>query len=352
MMDRTTGKTLSEAYIELGSEIDAAKALEKNQKPLKGRLLSVTKSSQEDLMKAIFPKWKGKFQSLNAVAPSATTRRNVTLTVSGGTNASPLVTREETNSILVVCRNFKLHFSRKCAERPFEQVISVLTKMPWHQPHMIATMQRDHLFEMLKIAIESLMVHLRKDYVNIDDTLLERLVRSGLMVPMFTDRQKNLLINISQTNCPEELSHYMLPPLCLLSSSSIASSENELITQQLKNLDLGDIPSNQLPAPFNNRTALGEVTNQAQVPEPSLSNALIKQVQEVARVGSKLSKVNPKASSVHKSGRSKENLLDSDKENQTSHSSAKEDFDPRVRDLETLLHDLKARRTHQLSGIW
>jgi len=60
------------------------------------------------------------------------------------------LTRDEVNAILLVCKNYKLHFSRKCAERPFENVISIISKIPWHIPKIINTLHRDHIFELLK----------------------------------------------------------------------------------------------------------------------------------------------------------------------------------------------------------
>jgi hypothetical protein len=44
----------------------------------------------------------------------------------------------------------KLHFSRKCAERPFEFIVTILSKMPWESYDAISLLQRDHIFEMLK----------------------------------------------------------------------------------------------------------------------------------------------------------------------------------------------------------
>jgi hypothetical protein len=71
------------------------------------------------------------------------------------------ISQQEINGILMVCKRFKvrvcncilihkLYFSRKCAERPFESVISILSKIPWHQTGRITLLQRDHLFEMFK----------------------------------------------------------------------------------------------------------------------------------------------------------------------------------------------------------
>lgn len=61
------------------------------------------------------------------------------------------------------------------------------------------------------LSLESLKVHLSKDYVQIDGTLLERLVRVGIMCPAFTERQKTTLLQTARIGCPPDLMHYLLP---------------------------------------------------------------------------------------------------------------------------------------------
>lgn len=103
MINRTTGKTLSEAYVELATLADAHRAVDtRNMKPLKGRLVSCMRSSQEDLMRAIFPKWKGEFSGCDAVVTAEM------LQSTPNVPHVPFITREEMNSLLVVCRNYKV----------------------------------------------------------------------------------------------------------------------------------------------------------------------------------------------------------------------------------------------------
>jgi hypothetical protein len=45
----------------------------------------------------------------------------------------PIITMEEVNRLLIICMDYKAHFSRRCAERPFEHVISILRLVPWYQ---------------------------------------------------------------------------------------------------------------------------------------------------------------------------------------------------------------------------
>ncbi|CAB4493008.1 unnamed protein product [Rhizophagus irregularis] len=206
IMDRSTGKTLSEAYIEFATAAEAQRAVNtRNMKPLKGRLVSCTQSCQEDLMRAVFPKWKGEFSGCDAVITDELLQSDRSVL------RTPLITREEINSLLVVCRNYKLHFSRKCAERPFENIISVLVKFPFHQDNLYSTLQRDLLFEMLKLAIESLKIHLSKEYHRIDETLLERMMRAGILTPVFTERQKLVILQVSNLTLPEDLQDRVCP---------------------------------------------------------------------------------------------------------------------------------------------
>ncbi|CAG8595347.1 18297_t:CDS:2, partial [Racocetra persica] len=95
IMDRTSGKTLSEAYIELATPAEAHRAVDtRNMKPLKGRLVSCMRSSQEDLMRAVFPKWKGEFSGCDAVVTSEMLQSTPTVP------HIPFITREEMNSLL------------------------------------------------------------------------------------------------------------------------------------------------------------------------------------------------------------------------------------------------------------
>ncbi|KAI8088771.1 uncharacterized protein BX664DRAFT_358414 [Halteromyces radiatus] len=212
LMDRTTGKTLSDAYVELATMEDVRYAIEtKHQKPLKGRIVSVIQCQQEELLTVIFPKWRGKFSGTTAIPPDTKVVKSMSTAAGGGGNTCPpFITREEINSLLVVCKNYKLHFSRKCAERPFENIITIIAKYPWHQAHLITTLHRDQVYEMLNLAIESLMNHLTKDYVQIEPSLLERLVRAGLLCPAFTERQKMALLQVSGLECPLDLVHLLM----------------------------------------------------------------------------------------------------------------------------------------------
>jgi hypothetical protein len=110
-MDRTTGKTLSDAYVEFASTIDLWRAIEtRSEKSLKGRIITVSECSQEELLSVIFPKWRGQFQGNMAIPPTSDIVKTMSTAAGGGVNSGcpPFITREEINSLLVVCKNYKV----------------------------------------------------------------------------------------------------------------------------------------------------------------------------------------------------------------------------------------------------
>lgn len=110
MMDRTTGKTLSDAYVEFASVADMRRAIDtRHQKPLKGRVVSVYECSQEELLSVIFPKWRGQFHGTLAIPPASEIVRTMSTAAGGGNSGCPpFITREEINSLLVICKNYKV----------------------------------------------------------------------------------------------------------------------------------------------------------------------------------------------------------------------------------------------------
>ena len=88
----------------------------------------------------------------------------------------------------------KVHFSRKCGERPFEHIASLLSLMPSHRLSIVA---RDHVFEMVKISVETLALHLAKPTCNISPVAMERLMNAAMQFPVFTEKQKQVLTQAS-----------------------------------------------------------------------------------------------------------------------------------------------------------
>lgn len=70
------------------------------------------------------------------------------------------------------------------------------------------------------VTLESLKTHLCKDYVQIDCTLLERLVRAGIMCPAFTERQKTMLLGTSGIPCPLDIIQFLMPANCFSATTN------------------------------------------------------------------------------------------------------------------------------------
>jgi hypothetical protein len=57
------------------------------------------------------------------------------------------------------------------------------------------------------------MGHLSKDLAShFDPSLMTRLIRAGLCVPLFTEKQKLVLLNIAQLPCPQDLVPFVFNP--------------------------------------------------------------------------------------------------------------------------------------------
>ncbi|RUS23625.1 hypothetical protein BC938DRAFT_474859 [Jimgerdemannia flammicorona] len=256
MYIRTTGKTLSDAYVEISHRTDLTKAVEsRHMKPLKGRLVSVTVVTQEELMHVIFPRWRGDFTGIDAIVPDVATLKTISTAAGGGDMTTPpFVTREEINSLLVVCRNYKLHFSRKCAERPFENIISVIAKYPWHQPQLITTLHRDHVYEMLKLAIgmySAIRTVVDSSRYRISShPSLQRLRPHRPNAYAALGEERNYVSGIhgkaeDHAVAHRDIAHFMLPPNCLISGSGDGNGHDLLSGNNQRNT-IGGMPDKNL----------------------------------------------------------------------------------------------------------
>ncbi|KAF9168374.1 hypothetical protein DFQ26_008997 [Actinomortierella ambigua] len=193
----------------------------------------------------------------------------------------PFVTRDEINALLVVCRNYKLHFSRKCAERPFENILSIIAKYPWHRPQLVLPLHRDHIFELLKLSIESLRMHLSKDFHTIHPTLLARMVRCAILTPAFTERQKAMVLHVAGCPCPEDLLPWMAPPQLSLQQQQPTSASSTPATAMASS-GTSNAPSSHLATPIQllDMTIGHLVTSGADenLPQPSLHSSVSEEV--------------------------------------------------------------------------
>lgn len=61
----------------------------------------------------------------------------------------------------------------------------------------------------LKKFVDVLKMHLAKEVVHIDDSLLQRMARAGIMCPAFTEQQKTSLLLLANTKCPMDIEAFM-----------------------------------------------------------------------------------------------------------------------------------------------
>lgn len=61
----------------------------------------------------------------------------------------------------------------------------------------------------LKKFVDVLKMHLAKEVVHIDDSLLQRMARAGIMCPAFTEQQKASLLLLANTKCPMDIESFL-----------------------------------------------------------------------------------------------------------------------------------------------
>ncbi|KAH6582333.1 hypothetical protein BASA60_001973 [Batrachochytrium salamandrivorans] len=217
IMDRTTGKTLGECFVEFPTQSMASQALRTHRRGfLKGRPVSVEPSTQDELYHALFPNLKASLeQSEERISqplyekvsdPLVQTALSDTSTsISPDQECRPelvYMAREDIFTLLSSCKPSRTHPSRKCPRRPFENIISILAKVPWHRANLIPILQRDHLFEMAKLGTESLLFQVQRVNSTIDIKFLEQF----------------------HLKCPPELERYVYMPIEQDDPSLITSS--------------------------------------------------------------------------------------------------------------------------------
>ncbi|KAG2237510.1 hypothetical protein INT48_005546 [Thamnidium elegans] len=195
-MDRCTGKTGGVAFAEVIFKSrnmvelrDVFNRLEKA--PLQGRRLRICLSNYDHLREKLFYDWPGKFKDGVAVTSSNEhdhLKRNPDL----------FVCQKDFQSLQNVCRNFKLCYNRKCPERSFEYLMSLIMNIPWLQTKAVVTWQRDLI--------------------------------AALLCDGFTIKQKFNIVKISQLDCPEDLLGYIteVEPAASLEQSTSTTSNTTL----------------------------------------------------------------------------------------------------------------------------
>ncbi|CAE6425941.1 unnamed protein product [Rhizoctonia solani] len=196
LLDRVDGRTMNHAYVETTIEY-ARSALRTHQNKVLGygrraRAVTITLSSQEDLMHALFPSWPGKFEGSLPVYEASPTDSRPPPTVD-------LLTESELGIVLHLIQSPKSHFL-KVPSLAYWSLISVLAKAPVPDVFAPGTMP-DSLFDITTFALEQYELLIgTQEY---DPLVHVKLVDASLQCKAFTDHQLGTLLRF--TNQPSKL---------------------------------------------------------------------------------------------------------------------------------------------------
>eukprot|EP00158_Paraphelidium_tribonemae_P001086 Partr_v1_DN23960_c0_g1_i3_m49220 len=228
--NKTLGKTMPDAFVELESAEQVQHAIATfHRSYMKNRQVSVRKASMQQLMQIVFPQW------------SHSTGSRPEACLSDKNYGRVYLTRDEISALISVCKNYKLHYSRKCADRPFENIMSIIRCVPWDNPTVSpSTLHRDHLFELFKVALDALRMHLSKDYHHVSTSLLNDFVSVGVQCPGFTERQKLVILQSAGIEeCPDELKEYLEQSVAnsMMNRSTGSGNDNNINLDSLNIVD-------------------------------------------------------------------------------------------------------------------
>ncbi|KAJ5595544.1 Nucleotide-binding alpha-beta plait [Penicillium hispanicum] len=202
LMERSTGKTM-DCYVEFSSHGDAVEAVRRayhnldiGQSPRLGvRHVDVSLSSQDELMKALFPlakriQWVG---GRPILAPSPEDEP-------WSTGFTGFLTEEELFCTLRHAEQpHRSAYSTKVPQRTYESIISTISKYPWGATNMYTVTERNRLFRTLRFMVQTLIQILRyENIVGLDQRLISEMVMAGLRCPAFNPRMKFCLAYVGR----------------------------------------------------------------------------------------------------------------------------------------------------------
>ncbi|KAJ3326335.1 hypothetical protein HDV06_000211 [Boothiomyces sp. JEL0866] len=183
VMNSMTGKY--DAFIELPTKT-LAKGFYNftgSKRFMHGDLLTIQLSTQEELIRALFPRHK-----LNSTED--------------GSNIVNYLTRFEINTLLNRCREIRVLIPANLVPR--------ISKIQGPKPTIS------------ELAIEAIKsTYKTKDYSN----LMTRLVRATLAVPLFTEKQKTMILCTAHMKCPQDMVEFVYLPTEQVQSHSDASPD-------------------------------------------------------------------------------------------------------------------------------
>ncbi|KAL8963389.1 MAG: hypothetical protein Q9193_000342 [Seirophora villosa] len=183
IMDRTNGKTM-DCYVEFFSHGDAQAAFNKcllrgNQLRLGDRVVDVSMSTQDELLKEMFPKAKNV-----AWSHGRPIVRESNDPYNSGFKA--FVTNEELLQLV--------GYAEKPHRRPYESMISLLSKFPWFAVDRYTLRTRNEIYRQTLRLIALLVDQLRRGHEaylpHLSESLLTELLYAGLNAPAFSEQQR------------------------------------------------------------------------------------------------------------------------------------------------------------------
>ncbi|KAG8977481.1 hypothetical protein FRB90_008781, partial [Tulasnella sp. 427] len=199
LLERSTGKTLSHCFVELPDADDARRVLRECQNKIIGsgkrtRAVSVTVSTQEEVMRNVFQNWRGGFASSLPTFEGLDARQAAEVLKAG------LVSYNELDSLLQLMQNPESHFL-KVPTLPFYALISILQKLPAAGQEADAMMWTSTLRDRVFAAVQILSVRVAQQ--EWDPTLLEDVLSAAFECQAFTDVQRRMVSVTAQADSPD-----------------------------------------------------------------------------------------------------------------------------------------------------
>jgi hypothetical protein len=220
------GKTLSHAFVEFGTEEFARAALRGVQNSVLGkgkraRGVTVTRSSQEELMRSLFPTWKGGFEGSR---PSLTGMRNDQIR---GALEMGIMTEGELKALLHLVQSPDSHFL-KVPSLPFHFLISILSKFPVNVDGMVfwTNSLRDNLFNLTYSALGLLMTGVG-NAITEGSRLLDELLQTAVTCQAFAPQQAQMLSSLARPSVPSFVPAFQLPGGHFRTDSGVFIRDND-----------------------------------------------------------------------------------------------------------------------------
>ncbi|GJE86652.1 RING-finger domain-containing protein [Phanerochaete sordida] len=201
LLDRK-GKTLSHAFVEMVSPEAAKAALRTSQNSVLGkgkraRGVTVTRSNQEELMRALFPSWQGTFDGARPTL-SGLSNEHVIAALQHG-----LISESDLKSLLHLIRSPDSHFL-KVPSLPFHSLISILSKFPTDEDSRVfwSGNLRDLLYEVTQAAVEALLSRTEDNPFSEWANLAAELARAAIGCQAFTTEQMSKLSDMLEAALP------------------------------------------------------------------------------------------------------------------------------------------------------